>query len=131
MSNRINIDGVWYVREDSLPNEKINIDDLTWFEGCVYENEEYCFEFSKIRKSEDGPYYDEIDIKFTDKRSGDRNNWVEEHWDNNAWYFGVLHDNPESMCELNGICKKGINTFKSLLQHLVDKQWLIDKIENY
>lgn len=128
MSDRIEVNGVWYVREDSLPAEQksFNINDIIWFEGCLYEDDKYCFEFSKIRKSEDGPYYNEIDVKFTDKRGGKRDTWVEEHWDNNYWFFDVLNNKPESLSELDHLCQDGIFTFKSLLQHLVDKQWLIN-----
>ena len=79
MENRIQLNGVWYVREDLVPETTTNTkehffdpDDVTNFEACVYETDDYCWEASRLRKNEDGSFYPSIDIKFTDKTPEDR-----------------------------------------------------------
>jgi len=56
MNDRIEINGVWYVREDAindsldhLESEEMN---LTFSEECCYETDKYCFVASRIRKDE-------------------------------------------------------------------------------
>jgi hypothetical protein len=52
MENRIQINGVWYVMEGQTPTTalsyEIDEDKLTYLESCVYENEKYCFEATRI-----------------------------------------------------------------------------------
>ncbi len=127
MENRIEINGVWYVREDA------NIDhiepeemDLTFSEECCYEDNKYCFVASRIRKNED-EFYPDISITFTDKRSGNRDTWKEEHWDNNKWFIGILENDPltiASLKEENDICAQGKKQLKSFLKRLVEEEWL-------
>ena len=72
MENKIQINGVWYVREDSIApttNTKehlFNPDNVTNFEACVYETDDYCWEASRIRK-DDGTFYKDVHIEFKDK----------------------------------------------------------------
>ena len=118
MQNRIQIDGVWYVREQE-PEVQLNI---TRFKGMVTESDKYCFEANRIQKTEWPPeYYDGVDIEFTDKRSKP---WKTEQWDNDAWIKGVLDNNPESLSELNNLCPQGIAEFKAFLKVLKEEEWL-------
>ena len=41
--DRIKIEGVWYVKEDTSVKESIEVDP-THFEGCVVENDDFCFQ---------------------------------------------------------------------------------------
>jgi hypothetical protein len=106
MEDRIQINGEWYVREQPdaeleavlHPFRKeikpLNREDVTAFKGFVYETDKFCYEVTIIAKSglfEEGEYYDNIDIKFTDKRIKP---WVEDHWDSMDWFRGVLENNP-------------------------------------
>lgn len=116
MKDRIEIDGVWYVRE-SNSIEFYEYD----FIGYVCECDDYYFEATRLQK-EDGTYNKYITIKFTDKRGG-RENWKDDFWDNNSWFRGILNDVPES---LQGLKEDNIDidTVKEFLKKLVDKEWL-------
>jgi hypothetical protein len=129
MEKRIEINGVWYVREDAINDSLDILDeeemDLTWTEECIYENDDYCFVASRIRRGEGEEFYPYIDIKFTDKRHSDRTEWTTEHWDNISWFRGVLENNPESLEHLReALCDKGVKQFKMFLRKLVEVKWL-------
>ena len=119
MQNRIQIDGVWYVREQQEPEVQLSI---TRFKGMVTESDKYCFEANRTQKTVCPPeYYDDIDIEFTDKRSKP---WKTDSWDNNTWMNGVLDNNPESLKSLNYICPQGIAELKAFLKVLKEEEWL-------
>jgi hypothetical protein len=123
MENRIQINGVWYVREDVSNSNEIQIDiteDITYFSGCVYENDKYCWEVTVI---EPHKYGNSVDIKFTDKR---KKPWKEENWDNMVWFEGILENNLESLKVLDGIMDEdGIKIFQKFLEYLKnDLGWL-------
>ena len=119
MQNRIQIDGVWYVREQQEPEVQLSI---TRFKGMVTESDKYCFEAALIKDDDvPGKYYDGVDIEFTDKRSRP---WKVEQWENNTWMNGVLDNNPESLSELDHICSQGIAEFKAFLKVLKKEGWL-------
>lgn len=129
MENRIEINGVWYVREDDINDSLDHLEeeeiDLTFSEECCYETDKYCFVASRLRKDESGEFYPDISITFTDKRSGDRDTWKEEYWDNNSWLRGILENNPESLGHLREVlCDKGVKQFKMFLRKLVEVKWL-------
>lgn len=121
--DRIQIDGVWYVRENLNQNKKEPLI-YTWFDGCVIENDKYAFEISRLQK-DDGTYYHDISIEFTDKRFDKRENWKVEYWDNNNWMKGVLNDNPVSLTELKeSMDEEDIWILKDILMKMVEKEWL-------
>ena len=129
--NRINIDGVWYIREDAINDSLYHLEDeeidLIFSEECCYETGKYCFVASRIRKDESGEFYPDISIKFTDKRRKDRDTWKEEYWDNNNWFKGILEGNPESVESLDKeteLCKEGKRQFKGFLNRLVEEGWI-------
>jgi hypothetical protein len=130
MENRIQINGVWYVKEDQTPTTTISYeideDKLTYSQSCVYENDKYCFEAKRLFKNYDSGeiYTDIVDIEFTDKRNG-RDNWIVEEWDDIGWFNGVLernHDSIEIAKEV--MCFEGLETFISFLKILKNKGWL-------
>ena len=129
MENRIEINGVWYIREDAI-NDSLDIlyeeeMDLTWTEECIYENNDYCFVASRIKKDDSEEFYDTIDIKFTDKRYHGKTEFVDDHWDNISWFRGILENNPESLEHLReALCDKGVKQFKMFLRKLVEVKWL-------
>ena len=131
MENRIEINGVWYVREDAITDSLNHLEseemDLTFSEECCYEASKYCFVASRIRKDESREFYPDISITFTDKRSGNRDTWEEEYWDNNNWFKGILEGNPESVEALDKeteLCKEGKRQFKGFLNRLVEEGWI-------
>jgi hypothetical protein len=130
MENRIQINGVWYVMEGQTPTTalsyEIDEDKLTYLESCVYENEKYCFEATRIYKDFDSYifYTDILDIEFTDKRGG-KDNWITEQWDSIYWLNGVLERNSDSIETLReSMCHEGVETFIFFLKILKNKGWL-------
>jgi len=131
MENRIEINGTWYVREDSVKDssnlmEKEHVD-LTFLEECVYEVSSYCFVASRLKKNETNDFYKDITITLTDKRSGNRDTWKEKEWDNNSWFNGILEGDPDSILvleETDYLCVKGKMHFKAFLSKLQEEGWL-------
>ena len=128
METRIEINGVWYVREDAINDSLDILDeeemDLTWTEECVYENDDYCFVASRIKKDDSEEFYPDIDIKFTDKRYSERTRTT-EYWDNNSWFRGILENNPKSLRDLREVlCDNGVKQFKMFLRKLIEVKWL-------
>ena len=132
MENRIEINGVWYVREDAItdPLDYLEAEeiDLIFSEECTYETDKYCFVASRIRIDGGDEFYPDISIAFTDKQSGDRDTWKEEYWDNNNWFKGILENNPESINSFNKdihLCEQGKKQFKAFLYRLKEEGWLV------
>ena len=133
MENRIEINGVWYIREDAITDPLDHLEseemDLTFSEECCYESDKYSFVASRIRgDGSSGEFYPDIAIEFTDKRSGDRDTWKEEYWDNNNWFKGILYGNSdsiESLDEETDLCPQGKRQFKRFLNRLVEEGWLV------
>jgi hypothetical protein len=132
MENRIEINGVWYVREDAITDPLDHLEaeemDLTFSEECCFESNKYCFVASRIRRDGEDEFYPDVSIKFTDTRSGDRDTWKEEYWDNNNWFKGILEGNYESVKSLNeetDLCSQGKKQFKAFLFILKQEGWLV------
>lgn len=118
--DRIQINGVWYVREDQAYQESIQLDP-TNYHGCVVENDEFVIKATKLYDEAGDRYYDALDIKFTDKRN---KLWKEEEWDNNVWFGGVLNNDPESIESISYIGPNGVQFLQAFLKHLKKKEWL-------
>lgn len=137
MKDRIQVDGVWYVRESStLPMVKIDEMLVTNTLGCIWESDDWCFEATAILREEavnlTDIYTAIIDIAITDKRNPDRDKWIEHSGiDNSNWFIGVYEGNPESMVEAEEILdEQGIAEFRGFIGHLIEKGWIV-KDEGY
>ena len=133
MENRIEINGVWYVREDAITDSLDYLEaeemDVTDSLVCTWECTDWAFEASVIMK--DGaenltdcyatPY-----ITITDKRVKRKEYWKEHSTDNPYWMKGILENNPESLSEAREfIDYDGLKHFRMFLNHLVNKGWLV------
>ena len=122
MEDRIQINGVWYRREEevTVPKPKLNI---TKYSGMVTECDLYAFKAEKIYKDLDSDELDEgLDIEFTDKRL---HNGKVMLWDNPKWMIAVLNNIPEALETLReSVCPQGEAEFKAFLEVLVEKGWL-------
>ncbi len=118
--DRIQINGVWYVREDQAYQESIQLDP-TNYHGCVVENDEFVIKATKLYDESGDRYYDALDIKFTDKR---HKPWKEETWDNNKWMNDVLNNVPTSLADITNIGPNGVQFIRAFLKHLKNKEWL-------
>ncbi|MDA9981229.1 hypothetical protein N9H39_00510 [Gammaproteobacteria bacterium] len=123
MKNRIEIDGVWYTREDNTtPEVKPRLEPSIAFEGLVFESDLYCFEATRLR-DDDGEFYDkECSIKFTDKKIDIDNS---EYWDNAEWMIGFLNNDPEAIAEAEeALCPQGMEEFRVVVQELAGNGWI-------
>jgi len=123
MKNRIEIDGVWYIREDNTtPEVKPQLEPSIAYEGLVFESDLYCFEATRLR-DDDGEFYDkECSIKFTDKKIDIDNS---EYWDNAEWMIGFLNNDPEAIAEAEeALCPQGMEEFRIVVQELAEKGWI-------
>ena len=117
--DRIQIDGVWYVREDNIEDEPIKLD-VVETQGCLVENTNFSYEATRIGNDEGG-FYEGVDIQVTDKRSKP---WKEDNWDNSNWMRGVLEYDPGSWKELPDLGSEDIKFLMAFLQYLKDKEWI-------
>ena len=122
MQDRIEINGVWYIRED-LANNQVEDFELSFSLQAMHEDDNYVWEAKRLYKDDTkSSFYDDIDIKFTDKRVKP---WKEDHWDNNFWMKGVLSNDPESMTDAKeSMCDNGIKTFRVFLNKLKEEGWI-------
>jgi len=121
MQDRIEINGVWYIREDLSNNRKENIE-VTYSMSCHYEDDDYFWEATRLLKEDGITYYPDIDIKFTDKRTKP---WKEDHWDSNPWMISVMNNDPEALKDAREcMCPSGVKTFQLFLNKLKEEGWL-------
>jgi len=125
MENRIEVNGVWYVKEELIHvNEPTisKLDDAIPFSGIVFESDLYCFEVTKLEVYDD--VYDKCcTIKFTDK-SVDFENF-QEHWDNVSWMNAFLVDEPEAIKEaMESLCHQGLVELKEVVTELAKVGWI-------
>jgi hypothetical protein len=131
---RIEINGVWYVREDSQSPKTLTIgeNDVTHYRGIVHESDNYRFEASKLYKDfTSGQDYDGIAIEVTFKLMEGRTplHLKEriEYWDSVSFFQGVLANHPQSINIVrDGFDedKEGIEIFKAFLVYLQKIHWL-------
>ena len=121
MQDRIEINGVWYVRED-ISNNQVEDLELIFSLQAMYENDKYCWEaIRSYKENSQTHFYEDIDIKFTDKRDKP---FKEDHWDNNSWFKGVLDNDPESLKDAReSMCPSGVKTFQLFLNKLKERGW--------
>lgn len=122
MQDRIEINGVWYIRED-LANNQVEDIELSFSLQALYEDDKYCWEATRLYKGNDrSNFYEDIDIKFTDKRIKP---WKEDHWDSNQWFKEVMNNDSEALEELSkDLCSSGVKTFRLFLNKLEEEGWL-------
>jgi hypothetical protein len=127
---RIEINGVWYVREDSTPKtqpeDSIHID-ATMSQHLIFETDECCFNVHRIYRDDEETFYDDVSIEFTDKRPTNREDWKTEYWDNDRWLIGVLQNDEISLREAReSLSEKGISELKYVIRQLIERGWIIN-----
>ncbi len=124
MEDRIQINGVWYKREeDSIEETESTFWDVTDYIGKVAESKLYVFKAERIYIDGINSGSHSVSIEFTDKRvPGD---WKTEVWDNDTWMRGVLNNSPDSLEDLReSVCEQGEKEFKEFLRILQEEGWL-------
>jgi hypothetical protein len=117
--DRIKINGIWYVPENS---QDVVIIEPDREECYTIENSDFYFKAIRFFDQENNSFFDDIDIHFIDKRYNKPKE--QDTWDNNDWMIGVLKGDEASMVELPDIGRSGLATLRAFLQYLVDKDWL-------
>lgn len=119
MKNRINIDGVWYVKEEE---EKKNPVDLYYYYEAVYEDSNYYMK-AHVFLDNNTLKVNPTSLRFeiTDKR---QNTWQEEYWDNIDWLrYLHLREGKQMREAEEAIGKDGLNIVLSMLDELKEKGW--------
>ena len=126
MEERIQINGVWYVKEQPDAKPEPHSVDVIHTQSIIYEDLDYCFEATITIDPEIGqPLYDEIgmSVKVTDKTKG--NPWMKMFWDHEGFFRGCYEHNPESIESLKeSLNQAGVENFIAFLQHTMDAGWL-------
>ena len=132
MEERIQVNGVWYVREiNPTPEIEIKNKEVIFSMERIWESNDWCFIAYVIML--DGAetlddHYPDPYIKITDKRPADKKDWIEDDVDNPNFMFGVLEGNPESIDDaLDMFDTIGLEEFKAFLRYLIKVGWLIKK----
>ena len=133
MEDRIQINGVWYVKADSyvdkpIPTISVSLfdeDGIIYNQNCMFETADFIFR-AVVLIDGDGElkYKNSLYIEFIDKRPEP---WKEEHWDNPTWLNGVILKNTDSIKVLEELkmSPSAIATFRDFLIYLRDeKEWL-------
>tara|TARA_R110002167_G_scaffold31216_1_gene102759 strand:+ start:347 stop:748 length:402 start_codon:yes stop_codon:yes gene_type:complete len=133
MEDRIEVNGVWYIKEEVATSkfEKVTISELEpgiKYDGFVFESNLYAFDCTRIY-DEDGNLYKDgnVCIKFTDKEISKYGGLVVsgENWDNVDWMCGVLENEVEAIEEaMESLCSQGLIELKEVLTTLRVAAWL-------
>ena len=132
MEDRIQINGVWYVKEEELDTVEYveptisKLDSGVKYDGMVFESDLYAFDCTRIY-DEDGCLYKDgnVSIKFTDKSVIHDIEKFQEHWDNEAWMQGVIEDDVEAIEEaMESLCSQGMAELKEVLTTLRADAWI-------
>ena len=133
MEDRIQINGVWYVKADSyvdkpIPTISVSLfdeDGIIYNQNCMFETADFIFR-AVVLIDGDGKlkYKNSLYIEFIDKRPEP---WKEEHWDNPTWLNGIILNNTDSIKALEELkmSPSAIATFRDFLIYIRDeKEWL-------
>jgi hypothetical protein len=115
--DRIEINGIWYVREDMSTNVEI-ANEVTIFEGAVWEDDMWCFEAARIKK-EDGSFYDGFSIDVLNKKTEKK-----DYIDNMFYMDGLIEGLDESIKDAKiYLDDRGINSLISFIKYLKNEGW--------
>lgn len=121
MKERIEVNGVWYVKEKTLQEELF----ISEFDGICYENDLFSIEVTRL-KDRDGTPTENILMEYASKEvPGYSVPTVIEYWDNTDWMLGVHQGSPTSLKQLYPIMDEGrVKQIQSIIGTLIEKGWL-------
>ena len=127
MKDRIEVNGVWYIKENTIVQPTISqLDSGVKYDGMVFESDLYSFDCTRVY-DEDGNLYKDgnLCIKFTDKSIIHDIDKFQEHWDNVDWMCGILENEVEAIDEaMESLCSQGLIELKEVVKELVEKGWI-------
>ena len=116
MEERIEVNGVWYVKEKALQEELF----ISEYDGIVYENDLFSLEVTRL-KDEDGTPTESILMEYTSKAQPH----IKEVWDNVDWMIGVYRNSPASIRQLYPLMgEERIKQIQSIIETLIEKGWI-------
>jgi hypothetical protein len=116
MEERIEVNGIWYVKEEALQEELF----ISEFDGIVYENDLFSLEVTRL-KDQDGIPTENILMEYTSKAHPH----IKECWDNVDWMIGVYRNSPTSVRQLYPLMGEDrIRQIQSIIGTLVGKEWI-------
>ena len=117
MEDRILINGVWYIREESKPEVEAN---PVYSLVAEYNFGNFNWRASKLYK-DDETLYSGVDIEFIETASGSE---VREYWDGQDWIRGVHEGDSDSIKILmESVNVEGAAQFRAFLKCLKKKGW--------
>jgi hypothetical protein len=123
--DRIEINGVWYVKEEYVKEDKptkldLTEKDVTFSKSCVYETNDYCWEANLLSKDNGKEFYSNLEIEFTDIKID-----TTEYWDNPFWLNHILDGDQMAIKEAKKyMSDKGLEDFTAFLKFLKKENWL-------
>jgi hypothetical protein len=127
MKDRIEVNGVWYIKENTIVQPTISeLEPGIKYDGMIFESDLYSFDCTRIY-DEDGNLYKDgnVCIKFTDKSIIHDIDKFQEHWDNVDWMCGILENEVEAIDEaMESLCSQGLIELKEVVKELVEKGWI-------
>ena len=127
MEDRIEINGVWYIKEDTIVQPTISqLEPGIKYDGFVFESNLYAFDCTRIYDEDGNLYKDgDVSIKFTDKSVVHDITEYQEHWDNINWMCGILENEAEAIEEaMESLCSQGLAELKEVLATLRVAAWI-------
>lgn len=129
MENRIEINGVWYVKEDTIQESKtdgivtFDVEGLQ-YQGVVWEFDNFCFDVTRLVPDGEDDKYNTPMIEYTIKK-GDRKDWITETIDNDVFMRGVFENNPESIESVEeDLGKDAVDPLRFVTSELIKLGWL-------
>ena len=101
MEDRIEINGHWYVREDSLPQPEIQIEDemgLVFSRTCTFEDDKRLFTFDALEN--DNQELIMPSLSYCNKRVKD--NHTIHVGDNDNWFLQLIERDKLAISQLDG-----------------------------
>lgn len=135
MEDRIQVNGVWYVKETTKPiiSDTVSMIDIAEFDVTrslhrIWEDSEYAFE-AKILLAPDGialeDTWGDCWLTITEKVGDTNDSWIEHSIDNPTWMLGVYEGDELSMREAKKMMTpEGIAKFRGFLDLLIKLGWL-------
>ena len=118
--DRVEINGVWYVREDSLQHEEIEME-LTHTESLLFENNDRLFEATRIF-NDNGDLYSGFYITYINKTLC-KSIRDEEVWDNEKYLLSIV-DNKDTFDDFCiNISTQGARELRLFIKKLIERGW--------
>ena len=116
MKERIEVDGVWYVKEKALQEELF----ISEYDGMVFENDLFSVEVTRL-KDQHGLPTDNILMDYSSKVLP----YINEAWDNVDWMIGVYRNSPMSVKQLYPLMgEERIRQIQSIIGTVIEKGWI-------